>query len=184
MEAVRSSGQRTRTRGQTLTEFALVVPVLLVLIMGVLDGALLMFSVGTARYASAEGSRVAATLGNVANTDSQVVTTIRQTVGSTQLFTVEEIDIYKLNQDGNGNLTPDLTYYNRYALDGTPMISPEPWPAAMRNVGNGTSDFIGVTIKYTYTWKAGFFAPLGPRSKALHARSRPLFSAEAGPAPT
>jgi hypothetical protein len=29
-------------------------------------------------------------------------------------------------------------------------------------VGNGTSDFIGITVNYTYTWKAGFFAPLGP----------------------
>jgi hypothetical protein len=129
--------------------------------MGVLDGALLMFSVGTARYASAEGSRVAATLGNVANTDSQVLTTIRQTVGSTQLFTVDEIDIYKLNQDGNGNLTPDLAHTNKYALDGTPLNG-TPWPASSRNVGNGTSDFIGVTVNYTYTWKAGFFAPLGP----------------------
>jgi Flp pilus assembly protein TadG len=144
-----------------MTEFALVVPVLLLMIMGVLDGALLMFSVGTARYASAEGSRVAATLGNVANTDSQVVTTIRQTVGSTRLFTVEEIDIYKLNQDGNGNLTQDVANTNKYALDGT-ALNGTPWPASSRNVGNGTSDFIGVTINYTYTWKAGFFAPLGP----------------------
>ncbi|HYR17399.1 MAG TPA: TadE/TadG family type IV pilus assembly protein [Mycobacterium sp.] len=144
-----------------MTEFALVVPVLLILIMGVLDGALLMFSVGTARYAAAEGSRVAATLGNVSNTDSQVVTTIRQTVGSTQLFTVEEIDIYKLNQDGNGNLTQDVAKTNKYALNGTPLNG-TPWPASSRNVGNGTSDFIGITVNYTYTWKAGFFAPLGP----------------------
>ena len=144
-----------------MTEFALVVPVLLILIMGVLDGALLMFSVGTARYAAAEGSRVAATLGNVSNTDSQVVTTIRQTVGSTQLFTVEEIDIYKLNQDGNGNLTQDVSKTNKYALNGTPLNG-TPWPASSRNVGNGTSDFIGITVNYTYTWKAGFFAPLGP----------------------
>jgi len=144
-----------------MTEFALVVPVLLILIMGVLDGALLMFSVGTARYAAAEGSRVAATLGNVSNTDSQVVTTIRQTVGTTQLFTVEEIDIYKLNQDGNGNLTQDVAKTNKYALNGTPLNG-TPWPASSRNVGNGTSDFIGITVNYTYTWKAGFFAPLGP----------------------
>jgi Flp pilus assembly protein TadG len=144
-----------------MTEFALVVPVLLVLIMGVLDGALLMFSVGTARYAAAEGSRVAATLGNVSNTDSQVLTTIRQTVGSTQLFTVEEIDIYKLNQDGNGNLTQDVAKTNKYALNGT-ALNGTPWPASSRNVGNGTSDFIGITVNYTYTWKAGFFAPLGP----------------------
>jgi Flp pilus assembly protein TadG len=161
MEAVRPSGKRVRSRGQTLTEFALVVPVLLMLIMGVLDGALLMFSVGTARYAAAEGSRVAATLGNVATTDSQVVATVRDKVGTTQLFSVQEVDIYKLNQDGVGNLTPDPSKINKYALDGTPL-GPTPWPASSRNVGNGTSDFIGVTINYTYTWKAGFFAPLGP----------------------
>jgi Flp pilus assembly protein TadG len=161
MEAERSSGKRTRTRGQTMTEFALVVPVLLVLIMGVLDGALLMFSVGTARYASAEGSRVAATLGNVANTDSQVVTTIRNTVSGTQLFTVDEVDIYKLDVDASGNLTQNIAKTNKYKLDGTPVNS-IPWPASGRDVGNGTSDFIGITVNYTYTWKAGFFAPLGP----------------------
>ncbi|HKV32411.1 MAG TPA: TadE/TadG family type IV pilus assembly protein [Candidatus Dormibacteraeota bacterium] len=144
-----------------MTEFALVVPVLLVLIMGVLDGALLMFSVGTARYSSAEGSRVAATLGNVANTDSQVVTTIRNTVSGTQLFTVDEVDIYKLDADASGNLTQNIAKTNKYKLDGTPLNS-IPWPASGRDVGNGTSDFIGVTVNYTYTWKAGFFAPLGP----------------------
>jgi len=144
-----------------MTEFALVVPVLLVLIMGVLDGALLMFSVGTARYSSAEGSRVAATLGNVANTDSQVVTTIRNTVSGTQLFTVDEVDVYKLDVDASGNLTQNIAKTNKYKLDGTPLNS-IPWPASGRDVGNGTSDFIGITVNYTYTWKAGFFAPLGP----------------------
>jgi Flp pilus assembly protein TadG len=145
-----------------MTEFALVVPVLVMLIMGVVDGALLMFSVGTARYAASEGSRLASQLGNVASTDSQVVAIIRSNVSSTHLFDVSEVDIYKLDQDGNGNLTPDPTLFNRYALDGTPLITPEPWPASRRNVGNGSSDFIGITIKYSYTWKAGLFAPLGP----------------------
>lgn len=144
-----------------MTEFALVVPVLFLMIMGVLDGALLMFSVGTARYASAEGSRMAATLGSVPSTDTQVLSVVRNAVTTTQLFNVTEIDIYKLNQDGNGNLTPDPAHYNRYALDGTP-IGLTTWPAASRNVGNGTSDFLGITVNYTYNWKAGFFSPLGP----------------------
>jgi len=142
-----TAGRRHR-RGQSLTEFALVVPVLFLLIFGVLDGSLLMFSVGTARYAAGEGSRQAAALGNAANADSKIVGAIRATVSSTSLFQVDEIDIYKLNQDGNGNRTP--------------MINPEPWPSPSRNVGNGTSDFMGVTVNYTYNWKAGFFSPLGP----------------------
>ena len=161
MKTARFSRGRARRRGQTMTEFALVVPVLFLLIMGVLDGALLMFSVGTARYASAEGSRLAAQLGNVSNTDSQVLATVRNTVGTTQLFTVTEVDIYKLNQNGNGDLTPDLGHYNRYALDGS-ALAPLTYLPASRNVGNGTSDFLGITINYTYTWKAGFFSPLGP----------------------
>ena len=155
-------GRRRGRRGQTLTEFALVVPVLVVLIMGVLDGALLMFSVGTARYASAEGSRIGSQLGNAAGTDTQVLAVIRNTVSGTQLFSVGEIDIYRLNQDGSGNLSQDIGHVNRYNLDGSAISSPLPWPAAMRNVGNGTSDFLGITINYSYTWKAGFFAPLGP----------------------
>jgi Flp pilus assembly protein TadG len=161
MPARKQPCYRACRRGQTLTEFALVVPVLFLLIMGVLDGAMLMFSVGTARYASADGSRLAAQLGNVASTDSQVLAAVRKTVGTTQIFTVTEVDIYKLNQNGNGDLTPDLGHYNRYALDGT-ALGPLTYPAAGRNVGNGTSDFLGITVNYTYTWKAGFFSPLGP----------------------
>jgi Flp pilus assembly protein TadG len=161
MPARKQPRYRLSRRGQTMTEFALVVPVLFLLIMGVLDGALLMFSVGTARYASAEGSRLAAQLGNVASTDNQVVAAVRKTVGTTQIFTVTEVDIYKLNQNGNGDLTPDLGHYNRYAIDGT-ALGPLTYPAAGRNVGNGTSDFLGITVNYTYTWKAGFFSPLGP----------------------
>ena len=161
-EGKSARSRNPKRRGQTLTEFALVVPVLFLLIMGVLDGALLMFSVGTARYAAAEGSRLAAQLGNASTTDSQILTVVRNTVSGTQLFTVGEIDIYKLNQDqSTGNLTQDPRYINRYKLDGTPM-GPIPWPSSGRDVGNGTSDFIGITINYTYTWKAGFFSPLGP----------------------
>ncbi len=93
-----------------MTEFALVVPVLLVLIMGVLDGALLLFSVGTARYAATEGSRVASQAGSTITADAQILQIIRNNVSTTRLFDVSEVDIYKLNQDGNGNLTPDPTF--------------------------------------------------------------------------
>jgi TadE-like protein len=154
--------------GQTVTEFAIVMPVLFMLMLGLLDGCLAMFTVGTARYATVEGARLAAQLGNAATADDQSIQVIREHVGTTGIFSVDEIDIYKLNQDGNGNLTPDPVFFNRYRLDGTPMI-PEPWVAASRNIGNGTSEFLGVTVHFTYTWKAGFLAPLGSlRSTATH----------------
>jgi hypothetical protein len=151
-----------------MAEFALVMPIFFIFILGMLDGGLVMFSVGTASYASAQGARLLAQLGNAVTADDQAIGAIRDRVGTTGIFSVDEIDIYKLNQDANGNLTPDPIFYNRYRADGTSMI-PEPWPAALRKVGNGTSDFVGVTVKFTYTWKAGFLTPLGPlRSRATH----------------
>ena len=151
-----------KKRAQSLTEFALVAPILFLIVMGVLDGGLLIFSVGTAKYAAGEGSKLAAQLGNAATTDTQVLQVVRSTVGQTTLFQINEVDIYRLDQDGNGTLSPNPTYYNKYKLDGTQLISPEPWPSSSRNVSNGTSDFLGVTINYTYNWKAGLFAALGP----------------------
>ena len=83
-----------RGYGQTMTEFAIVLPVLFMLMLGVLDGGLLMFSVGTARYATVEGARMAAQLGNAATTDDQSIRVIREYVGATGIFTVDEVDVY------------------------------------------------------------------------------------------
>lgn len=168
MLSVRRRGRGANGLGQTVTEFVIVMPVLFMLMLGVLDGCLVMFSVGTARYATVQGAQLAAQIGNATTADDQLIAVIRDRIGTTGIFSVTEVDVYKLDQDANGNLTPDPVFYNRYRLDGTPMI-PEPWPAESRNVGNGTSDFLGVTVHFTYTWKAGFLAPLGSlRSTATH----------------
>jgi Flp pilus assembly protein TadG len=168
MLSVRRRSRGANGLGQTVTEFVIVMPVLFMLILGLLDGCLVMFSVGTASYATVQGAQLAAQVGNATTADDQVVQVIREHLGTTGIFSVTEVDIYKLNQDGNGNLTSDPVFFNRYRIDGTPMM-PEPWPAASRNVGNGTMDFLGVSVHFTYTWKAGFLAPLGSlRSTATH----------------
>jgi hypothetical protein len=161
MLAVRRRDRGIGGSGQSVTEFALMAPVLFMMMLGMLDGGLLMFTVGTSRYAVTEGARLSAQLGNATTADDQAIQLIRKHVGTTGVFSVTEVDIYKLNKDASGNLTPDPVLYNKYRIDGSPMV-PEPWPAASRNVGNGTSDFLGVTVHFTYRWKAGFFAPLGP----------------------
>jgi Flp pilus assembly protein TadG len=143
-----------------MTEFAIAVPILFLLVLGVLDGGLLMFSVANARYAAGEGSRLAAQLGNQATSDQQIIQAVQRIVGQTSLYDVNEIHIYKLNQDGGGSLTQDPTLINKYRSDGSAIQTP--WLASTRNVRSGSSDFLGVTINYTYNWKAGLFAALGP----------------------
>src|ERR1700738_4419786 len=69
-----AAGRRSRrSRGQTMTDFALVSAVLLPLLFGVLESGLLLFSVGSARFAAGEAARQEAEAGNAANADALTI---------------------------------------------------------------------------------------------------------------
>jgi Flp pilus assembly protein TadG len=151
-----------RAHGQTMVEFALVFPVAILLFFMIIEGAFLLFSDATSHFATGEAARQAAELGNASSADSRAVQVVRDSaVGHTNLEVVNEIDIYKLNEDAAGNLTVDAAHVNRYRLDGS-SIGAVNWPPVTRDVTNSASDFIGVTIDYTYNWRTALFAPLPP----------------------
>ncbi len=152
-----------------MTEFALVIPLLILLLMGVFDCGVLMFGVGTADYAVGEGARVGAEAGNAANADAQIAQAIGKTALHQPFVQVKEIDIYRLIEDSStGQLTMDTTgcggagCVNKYDASGGPLLTPEPWDASLRDVTNGSSDFLGVTIKYQYNWKSGTLLSAAP----------------------
>jgi hypothetical protein len=156
-------------RGQGMTEFAMVMPLLILLLMGVFDCGILMFGVGTADYAVGEGARVGAEAGNAANADAQIIQTIANTALHQPFVQVLEIDIYRLIEDPvTGQLTIDTTgcggagCVNKYDAAGSPLLSPEPWASSLRDVTNGSSDFLGVTIRYQYNWKSGSLLSVAP----------------------
>jgi Flp pilus assembly protein TadG len=143
-----------------MLEFALIVPVLMFLIFGTLEGSFVVFSSGTAAFAAAEAGRAAAEEGNKASTDTDAVKAVRDSaLGTTRLATVNEIDIYRLTEDAAGNLNVDNSHYNRYNLNGS-VIGTVNWNPTTRNVANTTMDFLGVTIDFTYHWRTGFFTPM------------------------
>ncbi|MEO8744482.1 MAG: TadE/TadG family type IV pilus assembly protein [Candidatus Dormiibacterota bacterium] len=163
--ATDSSGarhRRSRTRGQALVEFTIVAPLLFFFLLGVLESGLLLFSVGSARFGAGEMARQESESGNAASADQLSISVLRGTaIGTTSLAKVNEIDIYHLIEQSNGALTVDAAHYNRYRLDGT-GIGATTWPPATRNVVNGQSDFLGITIKYQYNWKTGVFLANSP----------------------
>jgi hypothetical protein len=164
--------RRRASRGQGVAEFSLCAPIALIMLLGIVEGGFLMFGVGTADYATGEGARVGSEAGNAANADLQVIGTIDQTgLGQNGIVQVTEVDIYRLIEDPNtGKLTVDSNgcggggCVNKYDLFGTPLINPEPWQSSLRDVTNGSSDFMGVTIKYQYNWKSGALIMNGPLS--------------------
>jgi Flp pilus assembly protein TadG len=138
-----------------MAEFAIVAPILFFLLLGIVESGLLLFVVGTARWSASEVARQESESGNAANADQMSLQLLQKSaMGTTTLAQVNEVDIYRLIQQPNGSLTVDNAHINRYQLDGTP-IGVVNWPPAIRNVRNGQSDFLGVTIKYQYNWKTG-----------------------------
>ena len=150
--ATRRSGGQRGQRGQGLVEFALVAPILLFLFFAVLEGSLLIFTIGAFRYAASNGAIQAAELGSASDADTQAVQVVRTSPGLTNLATVTEIDIYRVIQSG-GQFVPDASAYNKYNLDGSAISVT--WTPASRNVRNGFTDFLGLTIYYTYSWRSG-----------------------------
>ena len=58
IKRARSNGRRSRSRGQSLVEFALVLPIFLMLIMGVIDAGRLVYMNSTLSNAAREGARL------------------------------------------------------------------------------------------------------------------------------
>ena len=162
--------RRRAKRGQGVAEFSLCAPIALMMLLGIVEGGFLMFGVGTAAYATGEAARVGSEAGNSANADLQMIATILGTgIGQNGVVQVTEVDIYHLIEDPNtGALTVDSNgcggggCINKYDLFGTPLVNPEPWASSLRDVTNGSSDFMGVTIKYQYAWKSGALIASGP----------------------
>src|SRR3982074_2548356 len=157
-----TADRRKRSRAQAMTEFAIVAPILFFLLLGIFESGLLLFVVGSARWGTAEVARQESESGNAANADQVSIDVLRKSaIGTTSLGQVVEIDIYHMNELGNGTLVVDAAKYNKYDLAGNP-IGPILWPPSTRNVRNGQSDFLGITLKYQYNWKTGVFLSGAP----------------------
>jgi Flp pilus assembly protein TadG len=145
-----------------MTEFALVTPILLFMLFAVLEGSLLLFVVGSARFGAGEAAREASEAGNAVDADQRIVTQIRESaIGTTSLARVTSVEIYKLNEQPDGTLVKDAVKINRYLLNGT-AIGSIAWPSSTRNVTNGNMDFLGVTVNFRYDWKSGVLVAAGP----------------------
>jgi hypothetical protein len=145
----RRPGRPARERGQAIVELALIVPVFLILLAGLLEyGAAIDHHTAMA-FAVREGARVGASLGNGGSYPDTVDPIILVAVqrGLTDPILIENItsiDIYMA--DANGEIVPGKI--NTYDRDGT-LIGTAGWPATARVMGlNG--DSIGVRVRYDF----------------------------------
>lgn len=130
-------------------EFALILPLFLVILVGMLEFGIVFDHRNAMAYAVREGARVGASLGNGGSQPNAVDPAILAAVqrGLTDPILIENIasiEIYRA--DTSGLPVPGMV--NRYDRDGT-LVGAAGWPATSRVPGlNG--DSIGVRVVYDF----------------------------------
>jgi hypothetical protein len=168
-----------RDRGQSLVEFAVLLPVFLLLLIGMLEFGFVFDHNISISYASREGARVGAALANgggalgcnpgqspnAASVDPQVVAAVQRTLTSPGspivLERVQEIRIFRANSAGN-QIGNNVNVWD-YDPGGGPVVDGQAldfsvvstnWPACGRrndyNPGAGNPHSLGVAVVYRY----------------------------------
>ncbi len=143
------SSRRDRQGAQALVEFALLLPVFLLVLMGAIEFGSAIDHRTAMAYAVREGARVGASLGSGGTTPSAVDPAIVAAVqrGLTDPILMENItsiQIFKANSSGQ----PTSTYVNTYDRNGV-LQGTAGWPASTR-ISGVSADSIGVRVRYDF----------------------------------
>ena len=154
-------------RGATLVEFAVVLPLIIVLVMGIAEFSLAFKDWLTINHASREGARAGATAANDIAADIQVLKAIEQAITGGDLQAIDKVEVS--NPDGVDSTTYTYTgdpicawspCPDPYA--GGPLYAP-PYQAPNylpedRDVTAPSPGRIEVSITLTHQWLTGLFA--------------------------
>jgi hypothetical protein len=193
--------RRRDSRGQSLVEFSMIVPVVLLIVLGVLEFGFAFDQTMTVTYATREGARSGAAFASGNSTtmpcsvstdvDKYIIAAVQRVLegpGSRiNISNVSEIRIYKA--DGSGNQIGGAANVWTFANDAGPVVDGAPldwnasstgWNACTRVnswVGNTPPDSLGVSIRYTYDYVTPlalitrFFGPSTSTSLPISDRS-------------
>jgi Flp pilus assembly protein TadG len=167
-----STGRRGRRRGQSLVEFALVIPIFITLIVAICEFAFLFTTYLSASFTSRDAVQVAAEMGDSPCADEVVLSRIeRDLTGPANSNAIQSVDIFW--SDGTGNVKGGAVNHwvrtgeSSCTLPSTDVVTVPytlasgSYPLTSRcNVvlgvgcpsGHTSIDTIGVTITYQYGW--------------------------------
>lgn len=150
--------------GATLVEFAIVMPILFTLIIGISEFGLAFKDWLSVSNASREGARMGAVSGDHIDADCFILEAVVEAfAGAADIDQVVELWIFKANSDGTPSGQRNVyTYLGGDPADCGNWGSTIGWPSGTRNVVSGSNplDILGVRITYEHDWITG----LGPFS--------------------
>jgi hypothetical protein len=161
---------RGEESGQSLVEFGLVIPVLMLAIVGLIEFSFAFNSRDSVFFASRDASMLAAEGGNIAGTDCVVLDRVeRDVVSPARPVRVQTVKIFWSDRNGvelsglenlyirQGSMT--CTYGNGTSLTVPYTLTTSLYPESIRcdvlagcGGGHPGPDNVGVTVSYTHNW--------------------------------
>ncbi len=162
---VRMRRARRSSRGQALVEFAMVVPLFLLMMFGFIEIALITASLATYNFAAKDAARLGALVGPTNPTgtpvDNQIVNLIKSRTSGIVVAKLVEIEIYKSDAGGDyilpGNSAP---VEDAYDANGN-LIGTAGWPASSRNDTLLDADYLGIRVTFNYTYLTSYLSGSG-----------------------
>jgi Flp pilus assembly protein TadG len=150
-------------RGATLMEFALILPVMILILISIFEIGAAFRNYLTVSYLAREGARLSAFLGTHIDADFEMVTGLAQSMSAADLNNLDNIQIFRADAAGNQVLTDT----NTFTFTGTDpancahWTSLITWPSTSRqtevsSTGTPPLDVIGVRLRLTQSWMTGF----------------------------
>jgi Flp pilus assembly protein TadG len=156
---------RRRARGQALVEFALVIPIFLVVVVAIAEFAFLVTIKFGVTYAAQDATAIAAELGNAPNADIYVLNQVeKDLMAPVDKAKVLSVAIYWTDSNGVNKGSNTWTRTGLTTAGGITVpytLASAGYPVANRcNIvlatgcapGHTGVDWIGVTITYQYSW--------------------------------
>lgn len=170
---------RWEERGQALVEFALLLPLVLLLIVGVVEFSFVWNSRNTVLFASRDGSMLAAEGGSLPGTDCLVLNRIESDIVSpASAIKLQQITIYWADKNGGqiasfknvwdrgGSTTCDMggsTITVPYTLTDNGYLEADRCDVlAGCGAGHTSVDTVGVKVTYEHRWLTSFARLTGP----------------------
>ncbi len=163
--------RRQREEGQSLVEFAMVFPIFVTLVMGLIEFSFVFNAMLSVNYAARDAALAAAEAGDTLGADCVILSTIESAIGApTADDRIQMVEIYETTP--NGGMTGTATIYSRSGstsctfVDGTTATVPysrtqNGYPEANRcnilggcdlALVNDTVDNVGVRVTYRHQW--------------------------------
>lgn len=171
MRAVRRGSRREE--GASLVEFALVAPLLLIILFGIIEFGLAFRDKLTIGNSTQSAARVGSAVGQDPDADLFVLQSLEQslsTLPNSGVGVVNRVQIFKATANGgidSGQVNTYFYVFDPVGCDWVPCpdntnlgYASWTWAPDDRNVEVGNLDIMGVRVHYAHNWLTGSLLPL------------------------